>query len=201
MRESGLTNIALFDNPTSILTDRSTVVLVEKRHTMAHSRHPWDTHTATRMRKDRASRTPAQEKEAWDRRSERDGHVINAALASNLGGRIVEASIDTAHVEQLRDYATEDGGRRGVAQKVGCKSWRKHAEKAREAIEQVAPVRHSLRTSWHCTHLEEHPGLALTKEYVRVPAKIDVPFCSVCVVSSSVCHILYLQSTACYGYE
>ena len=108
--------------------------MVEKAHTLEHEGW-WDTQTAERVREERANRSLDDEKKAQDIRYKRDEQVFHAAFDAKLKlegaldrGGVAQKRIKTArglsgagqdklHLEQLREYASDNNGKRGVEDK------------------------------------------------------------------------------------
>ena len=106
-------------------------------------------------------------------RESRDLHLVRAAAVSKYQDRLIESALDAVHLRKTRMYCKDDTSHpNSVKQKLGSPSWKNHVNKARKEFEARAK-KESQRSSLHCTHIEDQPGVTYDRKSETATFPLD----------------------------
>jgi len=167
VKESGIVNLIYAKNPLSIILDNPLFGCAEKYHTIKEE-GTVNTLSAERVKKERSGRKESQNKYAHKNRFYRDNLVSQAVAIVKSGNKLVEVAQDIKHMNQIRGFVKEEGGKKGVKELWASDQYKSLRTKAKEGRNTAKTVP-SQKTMNHCRHWGDESPVTITDTHVVIP--------------------------------
>jgi len=177
LEQSGFSHIMVGPNEISLVTGKPKVGFAEKAHTLTRS-GPWSTtsrdqYLAEMERRSETNTVPAFTGALRDREKQRDIASIKAFAKVALTGYI-DSILDTPHIKQTRDFAAEEGGTKGVAERSAAMADMAASAAAAVSLFGSAPSLGSEAVCVHWESTENQPSPEREGSYITLDGNPSV---------------------------